>query len=78
MTAADGITDWTYLCSLSDAVQKHKDAKTKPEVVAKAESFLKEIRSVVPPIPHGPDDEKAIEQVDTWREAIGKLLVDLQ
>ena len=78
LTAADGITDFAYLYSLTTAVDKNKAAGAKGEAVAQAEALLKEVRAAIPRIAHSEGEDKAVEQLDAWREKIGRCLAALQ
>ena len=80
LTVADGITDYAYVYSLEQAVERNKKANAKADAVAKAEAFLKTVKTAIPPIVQtdAKADATASGSMDDWRAQAAGLLKELQ
>ena len=77
LTVADGITDYTYLYTLEQAIARHRSAATERDTVRSAEAFLQRLRARVPLFPKDEGTQELIEQLDAMRSQMAGFLMKL-
>ncbi|MFH1706899.1 MAG: hypothetical protein ABIF71_03155 [Planctomycetota bacterium] len=77
VTAADGMTDYAYMCMLAKVTKAAKASGAKAETMAKAEALMAEIKAAVPEFPHDAGAEKAEAKIEEWRTRMGALIAEL-